>query len=161
MTELQKDTSIDPETLFPGSFVQNVARNEFCVVRSILYNSLLEVDYITDKHGRNLNLDLIKAVPIDKTFHEACWIKRNAFGQYVYETPLTQGEVQNFIFTDQRLMLRQPNQPRPDLVVIWDNELRGRSMFVHEFQFMYLLITGKKLIFDLNHLINNQTNGKH
>jgi hypothetical protein len=153
MTEHKKDISIDPETLTAGSFVQHVETKEFHFVRSVLYHDLFEVDYITDTNGQNINFNLIKGVAIDKTFHESCWIDRNAFGQYIYETLLPQGNVEKIIFTDYRVFLQQPNKPKPEIVTIWDNELKGRSMHVHEFQSLYKLLTGKNLVFDTHHLI--------
>lgn len=160
MTELQKDTSIDPDKLFYGALVEHKYSNLLMFVRDVQQNRLGE-RFITTLFGEDVSCSDINPVPIEPVFHESCWLKRNAFEQYIYETHLPQGNVQKIIFTDYRVFLQQPNKPKPEIVTIWDVELRGRSMFVHEFQFMYLLITGKKLIFDLNHLINNQTNEKH
>lgn len=152
MTELKKDISIDPAHLSYGSLVQHKHSNKFVIVRDVVQNRMGE-RFITTLFAEDISCTDLKPVPISPVFHEACWIKKNAFEQYIYETMLPQGNVQKIIFTDHRVFLQQPNNPKPDTITIWDNEYKGRGMYVHEFQRLYKLLTGKSLVFDPTHLI--------
>lgn len=96
-------------------------------------------------------------VPLTEDLHNIFGVKKDGFLNFVYD--ISRFDIKNetcLVFSGDYLFLRdkinEPNSPPYDFITIWNKDIK-KEFYVHEFQNLYKEITGKKLLFDFEKVV--------
>jgi hypothetical protein len=95
-------------------------------------------------------------IPLTEEWHTKFGAQKKVFGSFEYALPrknnidirvVFQGD---YVFLRQSSSIRKSESQNPitdDVVSIWNKDLTGRDMHVHEWQNLYFALTGEELTF--------------
>jgi len=89
-----------------------------------------------------------KPIPISEKWHNRFGVEKNGFDSFEYELPRKVNIRVKVVFTDDYVYLRQSNDGislNDSLITIWNKDVAGRYIYVHEWQNLYNSLTGEKL----------------
>lgn len=87
-----------------------------------------------------------KPIPLTEEWHNKFGIKKNSFLSFEYELPHSNNINLKVVFSTDYVFLRQSNyNEADDIVTLWNNDITKRKMYVHEWQNMYRVLTGREL----------------
>lgn len=97
-------------------------------------------------------------VPITEKWHNLFGIEKDGFLSYVYDISVFEKNDKCLVFSGDYLYLREPNTekgtPPYDFMVLWNKDIK-KEFYVHEFQLLYEIISGKKLKFDFEQAVED------
>lgn len=88
-------------------------------------------------------------IPLTKEWHEKFGVNyNNALSEYVYIIERNNNFNLKIIFSGDYVFIRQGdgNPVDDDIITIWNKDLTKRDMYVHEWQNLFYLISGKELL---------------
>lgn len=94
-------------------------------------------------------IKVFEPIIISEYWHNKFGVYKNGFGNFEYKLPRKLNISCTLIFTGDYVMLHQLDiGDKPidaNVISIWNKDLTKREMFVHEFQNLYLMLSGEKL----------------
>jgi hypothetical protein len=93
------------------------------------------------------SLNDFEPIPLTEEWHNRFGVSKNGFHAFEYE--LEQGKL--IVFSGDYVYLRDLVKydgfqgPEDDLCVLWNNDKRGRGMYVHEWQNLFYSLRGEEL----------------
>jgi len=89
-------------------------------------------------------------VPLTGEWHEKFGAEKNGFLEYIYDISRFKNSDLFLVFSGDYLYIREYGEINrikvpTDLICLWNKDLK-KEFYVHEFQNLYQLITGKELI---------------
>lgn len=142
--------NLDSSTLSKGNYLENKEMD-------IFNNGYIELcgrdiyQISSYENGVNVEDKYKKFNPIILTekYHNMFGCYKDGFNCFVYNININQA----IVFSNDYIFLRDYHNDKyisshdDDINTIWSNDLRRRSIYVHEFQNLYRLISGKYLKF--------------
>lgn len=135
---------IDKGELMTGNYVNHIySQSEFSVV------TYFDDDYIGFNEATfdDVSFDDVEPIVLDEKWHKKFGVEKNGFLSYEYIISVVNNFDIKVVFSGDYIFLRQGdgNPKDDDVISIWNKDLTGRDMYVHEWQNMYQVLTGKKL----------------
>ena len=96
------------------------------------------------------HIEDFKPIPLTEEIHNDLGIYKNGFDSFEYELPRGRSLNIKVIFNGDYVYLRQSNDDRlynDSLIAVWNRDVKGRDMYVHEWQNLYFALTGEELEF--------------
>jgi hypothetical protein len=94
-------------------------------------------------------IKVFEPILISEYWHNKFGVYKNGFGNFEYKLPRKQNINCTLIFTSDYIMLHQldvGDKPiNAHLIAIWNKDVTRREIYVHEWQNLYLLLSGEKL----------------
>lgn len=86
-------------------------------------------------------------IPISEEWHNKFGVTKNGFNAFVYKIRL--GKFISFsgdyIYLIDTVRMDEVMTPDDDICTLWNNDVRGRAIYVHEWQNLYFVIKGDEL----------------
>lgn len=93
-----------------------------------------------------INTNHLNIFLIDESWHNKFGIKMDGFHQFTYKID----DYRLIIFSGDYIYIRHLKNmneisPDDDIVTLWNNDIKRRCIYVHEFQNLYKIISGNSL----------------
>jgi hypothetical protein len=113
--------------------VGNLVKNQFAEKPIIIKGSdINDLSEGMDSHS-------FQPIPLTEEWHNKFGIKKNRFGNFVYEI----SKRQLIIFNDDHVFLRDLDSSV--ICALWSEDIKKRNMFLHEWQNLHFALTNKEL----------------
>lgn len=95
-------------------------------------------------------------IPLTEEWHNKFGVIKNGFDSFEYELPRKNNFNLKVIFTGDYVMIRQSSMDTSpmddDIITVWNTDLTRRDMYVHEWQNLYVALTGEELTIKQNEI---------
>ena len=141
-------TMIKAQELRIGNYV--LVDTRVAEVSEVLCNGVyLSVPGVRTGSFRLANYNDIDPIPLTPQWLERCGFEKGGFGAYNYDiSPWPDSQLKQISFSGDYVYLREgdlkENRIKDGLVVLWNNDLRGK-ISVHQIQNLFHVLTGQEL----------------
>ena len=97
-----------------------------------------------------VDIDRLKPIPLTEDIHKSLGVVKNGFGDYEYQ--INKNKLITFCgdYVYLRdLQVENKKSHYDDMCTLWNDDLRKRKMYLHEWQNLYFALTGTELEINL------------